>query len=96
MGRRGDSALLCNRDNEVKIVNYSHHHIHAKVLDPDINSSRFLVGFYSNPDSSKRHQLWSLLSITNLEGGGPWCMIRDFNEILTQDEKSGGNSRPAR
>lgn len=42
----------------------------------------------------KRLALWDLLSKINKRSGLPWCVIRDFNEMLTQDEKIGGRLRP--
>lgn len=52
------------------------------------------TGFYGFPKTHKRKASWSLLSQINLNSDLPWCVLGDFNKILTQDEKLGGNRRP--
>lgn len=37
---------------------------------------------------------WLLLSIINQGPDLPWCIIRDFNEIMKCDEKLGGKHGP--
>lgn len=53
--------------------------------------SRWLpTGFYGHLETCKRRESWDLLvSLTpSIECG--WCVLRDFNEIVSQDEKQGG------
>lgn len=53
-----------------------------------------MIGFYGSPDSSKRTQSWILLSTIHTEANKPWCVIVDFNKIISQYEKWGGQMRP--
>lgn len=54
-----------------------------------------ITGFYGcYPETHKRKASWSLLSHINPNGNLPRYVLRDFDEILTQDEKLGGNIRP--
>ncbi|CAN1761392.1 Transposon TX1 uncharacterized 149 kDa protein [Linum perenne] len=53
-----------------------------------------LTGFYGCPERERRGESWSLLR--ELAGGtsGPWCIIGDFNDILSQTEQRGRFDRP--
>lgn len=42
---------------------------------------------------SERSASWDLLGRINQGSGLPWCVIRDLNEIVTQDEKFGSRLR---
>lgn len=75
---------------ELEIINLSNYHINTKVTDDTIGSKWFLTGFYDIPETSKRANSWSLLGRINQELEVGWCIIGDFNEITTQDEKIGG------
>lgn len=91
VGRKGDLALMQSDTYEVEILNYSHFHIHPRVLDSELKFEWLMTGCYSDPNSSTT--LWDLLSSINKKVGKPWCVIRDFNEITSQNEKWGGNLR---
>ncbi|XP_042939495.1 uncharacterized protein LOC122274525 [Carya illinoinensis] len=53
----------------------------------------FFTGFYGHPDVRKRSMSWDLLNKLRPTNQGAWCVAGDFNEILIQAEKSGGNLR---
>ena len=51
-----------------------------------------LTCFYGHPEASQRRRSWDLLkSFKNVFSS--WCVIGDFNEILSNDEKVGGSVR---
>lgn len=50
-------------------------------------------GFYREPKTSNRHYIWDLLQKLRTVHSGPWLVIRDFNEILSQVEKEGGGMK---
>ncbi|KAL0413245.1 UNVERIFIED_CONTAM: putative mitochondrial protein [Sesamum radiatum] len=52
------------------------------------------VGFYGDPDASKRDTSWKLLSNLHTRSARPWLCAGDFNELLDQSEKRGGQPRP--
>lgn len=62
MGLKGGIALLCHHEANIEIVNYSQYHIHAKVLKPETSQHLYANGFYTNPNTSKIHESWDLLS----------------------------------
>lgn len=51
-------------------------------------------GFYGHPETGRRRLSRRLLSELNPGlNMASWCVLGDFNEILSQDEKEGGRPR---
>ncbi|KAF2316378.1 hypothetical protein GH714_041719 [Hevea brasiliensis] len=50
-------------------------------------------GFYDWLEWSNKHRSWQLLRQLSSVSSLPWAIVGDFNEILTNDEKVGGNNR---
>ena len=46
---------------------------------------------YGEPDHTKRQRVWNERSALHTQG--PWFLTRDFNEIVDNNEKSGGPER---
>lgn len=58
----------------------------------DDNSRWLLTCFYGHPDKNKRMEAWQLLQsfkLVNMD----WCVIEDFNEVLSHDERVGGMTK---
>jgi hypothetical protein len=78
------------------------HHVHVKVLEFDSqmivisihsNLSEWnLVGFYGPPHQSKRRIAWENLHALLESLDGPWVCLGDFNTILEDSGKEGGNA----
>ncbi|KAF5445202.1 hypothetical protein F2P56_034269 [Juglans regia] len=77
----------------VEIINFSQWHINAMVKN-DNGKEWLFTGFYGHPEAAKRKFTWELLSSLKPCEGRAWCVAGDFNEILTQVEKKGGQMRP--
>ena len=75
----------------MEIQNYSCQHINVKVCSSPTVLVWKLTSFYGQPDASKRTELWNLLSYLARMDPTPWVCLGDFNEILSLDEKVGGN-----
>ncbi|GLU11862.1 hypothetical protein SLE2022_285820 [Rubroshorea leprosula] len=87
----------------VDIVSYSDQAIHAiiKVCNnpsfptdwflSGIYGDWFLSGIYGRPQIATRALLWNELSTIAENISMPWMMIGDFNDVLDQSEKFGGN-----
>ncbi|KAF4368009.1 hypothetical protein F8388_002620 [Cannabis sativa] len=45
-------------------------------------------GFYGEPNVSKRRLTWDMLEHLRIVYEGPWLVIGDFNEILSQNDKN--------
>ena len=95
VGRSGGLALLWKQEVDVRIQNFSQHHIDAHI-DPNQLQCWRLTGFYGCPEQHRRKESWALLKHLNSLNSLPWLCIVDFNEILTIAEKSGGQDRPMR
>lgn len=55
----------------------------------------WLTGFfYGNPDTTKRHESWSLLKSIKDMSQLLWVAIGDFNELAGLSEKEGGGNCP--
>ena len=47
------------------------------------------MGFYGEPDTTRRHKAWTKFKALNSRPEKPWMCYGDFNEIIRQDEKLG-------
>ncbi|XP_042952203.1 uncharacterized protein LOC122289285 [Carya illinoinensis] len=94
--RKGGLALMWDGEFNVEVLNYSLRHISVWVIDVVGKKKWLLIGFYGEPEANKREEAWRLLADLKPEGNIGWCVIGDFNEILSQDEKIGGCLRQER
>ena len=53
-----------------------------------------LTGFYGEPDTSKKAELWQKMKHLCGSSDLPWLINGDFNEIKCVEEKEGGSCRP--
>lgn len=68
---------------EMEIVNYSTFHIHTLVKETECQVQRYSSSFYGQPETSNRSLSLELLSRINKSNDIPWCVVEDFNEILS-------------
>ncbi|XP_055960978.1 uncharacterized protein LOC130015240 [Mercurialis annua] len=54
-----------------------------------------LTGYYGFPERSRRRELWALLKELGSQSSLPWCILGDFNDLLSKEEKRGGGVQPA-
>ena len=64
-------------------------HVIIKLLSS--NLSWILTCIYASPRFVERKLLWGNLSNVALLHDLPWVILGDFNELLSNDDKSGGN-----
>jgi len=89
-GRGGGLACLWKKNLNCTITNYSQNHIDMEI-DDSLRGKWRLTGFYGMP--GRRRQSWNLLrQISNLSQL-PWCIIGDFNDTLSANEKKGRSDR---
>lgn len=94
-GRSGGLAMIWREGVDVRFMSCSHSHIDVVVHgDGDARPWR-AMGFYGDPDASKRHISWELLETLKKQSMLPWVVFGDFNEIVHSDEKLGWLDRDA-
>jgi exonuclease III len=89
VGLSGGLALIWKDVQDVEIQNYTRRHINALVKHEGNGNCWKLTCFYGHPSTAKRHESWSLLEHLKFFQPHPWMCVGDFNEILTQEEKTG-------
>ena len=75
------------------MLNYSRNIINLLVEDREHGNWR-LTGFYGYPEHQRRRDSWNLLRSLREMSAIPWCIIGDFNDLLTQEDKQGLHSHP--
>ncbi|XP_059429046.1 uncharacterized protein LOC132162844 [Corylus avellana] len=93
IGRSGGVALFWKEAGCLEIQNFTRRHINAVVHSPGCDNYWTLTCFYGHPESAKRHESWALLNHLKSFLPKAWLCIGDFNEIVEQEEKVGGDVR---
>ena len=93
IGRSGGLAVLWRDSCKIAIQQANRRLIDMKVEWQD--KSFFLTGVYGDPVKSKRGLVWERLMRIGIKRAEPWLLTGDFNEMVDQDEKSGGVERTA-
>lgn len=52
------------------------------------------TGYYGYPERNRRLESWNMLRELAGKSMLSWCIIGDFNDLLTRDEKRGGKAHP--
>ncbi|KAL0445490.1 UNVERIFIED_CONTAM: hypothetical protein Slati_1676900 [Sesamum latifolium] len=92
-GRSGGLALMWVKNLEVTLQSFSAHHIDVSVEPISGGPLWRFTGFYGVPDANNRIESWNLLRLLGTRSAREWVCMGDFNEVLHQHEKFGGNQR---
>ncbi|XP_019181782.1 PREDICTED: uncharacterized protein LOC109176840 [Ipomoea nil] len=93
VGVRGGMALLWRKNNTASLLSYSKNHVDIEVTMPGFQKWR-MTGFYGFAQRWRRNESWELIRSLSHRSQLPWVMIGDFNDLLYQHEKRGGNPHP--
>ena len=93
-GRSGGVAMFWTQDVNLDINSYSRNHIDAIVKETEDNFQWRITGFYGHPETHRRYEFWHLLAFLHSQFQLPWLCPRDFNEILSINEKEWGVTHP--
>lgn len=74
-------------------MNYTQRHINVWISSEEDRSRWLLTCYYGHPETHKRAEAWDMLASLKPKGAQGWCVLGDFNEILTHDENVGGRPR---
>jgi len=91
MGCSGGLALFWKDNLHVDFLFVDKNLIDMKVSSA--SHSWFVTCVYGNPVTSLRSIVWDKLTTFGLTRSKAWCMIGDFNAILSNEKKLGGPLR---
>jgi hypothetical protein len=92
-GRSRGLSVMWKENMKCRIMNYSRHFINIIVSDGDKGDWQ-LTCYYDYPERSRRRQAWDLLRELRDMSTLPWCIIGDFNDLLSQADKQGRHPHP--
>ena len=92
IGMGGGLALLWDLEWDVKLKTLSKRYLDVIVTEKDGVLWR-LTGIFDHPEKLKRIETWNLMRLLHQQVTLPWICIGDFNEMLSTNEKQGGEPR---
>ncbi|KAM1131908.1 hypothetical protein FF1_046364 [Malus domestica] len=93
-GIRGGLCVFWQDASQVTLVKSEDFVIEVKIWDEHKKCHWYLFAIYASTDEKKRRDQWGYLSRRLGNNRGKTLLIGDFNDILCNDEKEGGNYRP--
>ncbi|XP_031094366.1 uncharacterized protein LOC115998845 [Ipomoea triloba] len=90
VGLSGGLALLWRKNCTARLLSYSRNHVDVEVTIAGLESWR-MTCYYGFPERSRRRDSWDLLRSLAGRSSLPWVVVGDFNDLLYQSEKRGGN-----
>ncbi|GAU29062.1 hypothetical protein TSUD_278180, partial [Trifolium subterraneum] len=92
-GRSGGLAVFWKDSSKCRVLNYTRNFINMLVEDEQWGEWR-LTCYYGYPERSRRRATWDLLRALGNMSSIPWCIIGDFNDLLSQADKKGIHPHP--
>jgi hypothetical protein len=92
-GRSGGLSVLWKDTIKCRVMNYSRNFINLVVEEKEEGEWR-LTCYYGFPERGRRAQAWNLLRELRDMSELPWCVIGDFNDLLSQEDKRGIHPHP--
>ncbi|XP_019171082.1 PREDICTED: uncharacterized protein LOC109166644 [Ipomoea nil] len=92
-GLSGGIALLWKRNSTARLLSYSTNYVDVVVTIAGFPEWR-MTGYYGYPERTRRTESWDLLRTLSGRSNLLWVVIGDFNDLLYQNEKRGGNPHP--
>lgn len=90
LGRNGGIALLWKRGISVEVQGYLDNYIDAIVTDPSSSFKWKITRFYGHLKTHRRKESWHLPQTLNRRYRMSRMCFRDFNEIVSMEEKREG------
>ncbi|XP_031116377.1 uncharacterized protein LOC116020030 [Ipomoea triloba] len=93
VGLSGGLVLFWKKNNTARLISFSKNHVDVEVSLAGFGVWR-MTGFYGFPERNRRSESWDLLRSLATRSTLPWVVLGDFNDLLFQHEKRGGNPHP--
>ena len=81
-------GILWSKEVEVNIKAYGTNFIDCMVKEAESPKEWQFTLFYGDPVVTNRQISWDLLKPMNIDQSIPWALGGDFNEIISNDEKT--------
>ncbi|XP_074369830.1 uncharacterized protein LOC141711313 [Apium graveolens] len=94
-GHSGGIALLWRNDGAVHITNSCRNFLDFEVSNEQLGRWGY-TGYYGFPERARRMEAWNMLRELSVASELPWCILGDFNDIVSLQEKRGGKQQPRR
>lgn len=92
-GHGGGIALLWRNEGGIKVTSSCNNYIDFEVTHDQLGRWRY-TGYYGFPERGRRVDSWNMMRNMASMSTLPWCLIGDFNDMVTLDEKKGGVRLP--
>ncbi|XP_019188355.1 PREDICTED: uncharacterized protein LOC109182660 [Ipomoea nil] len=89
----GGLALLWRTNGTASLLSYSKNYVDVEVSMPGFDKWR-MTGYYGFAQRGRQNDSWGLIRSLSHRSELPWVVIGDFNDLLYQYEKRGGNPHP--
>ncbi|XP_058750083.1 uncharacterized protein LOC131623075 [Vicia villosa] len=93
--KAGVLTLLWKDAIHLMIKSFSLNHIEGSILDECDSQKGDFGGIYGFPKEKNKKRTWALIQWLVNQGRGKFVCFGDLNDILSESEKQGGNSRTA-
>jgi hypothetical protein len=93
IGKSGGTALFWGEDISVTIQNFSQHNINGVIKNLEDEMPWKFTRFYGHPDIANGGKTWALFQHLAHFASTPWVCISDFNKLLEDAKKWGGEGR---
>lgn len=93
VGRSGGLALFWKDKHSVVLQSYSRRHICVTIQNLGTSPPWKFTGFYGHLDRTQQDESWKLLRYLKRLQPLTWLVLGDFNDIVDNLEKVGGNPR---
>lgn len=91
--RAGGLCLLWKDPFEIQISSFSQNHIGVVCQIEDKGNPWFFGGVYGFPEEQNKGKTWQLVQNIHQEFGHSLLYSGDFNDLIQDNDKIGGNSR---
>ena len=95
-GKSGGLALWWSEELTVNILFSSKNIIHTSLSATNFDTPFYVTFIYGPPDEHDRNLCWNEIRRIARGINNSWLCLGDFNDIILQDEKMGGNPRAMR
>lgn len=84
---------VCWNSNNLTMINHDVHTrcVHLRVLYKPLNKHLLVTGAYFPAKEEEKQTFWDYIQSFHLNIDIPWLLIGDFNELLSSEDKVGGN-----